>query len=381
VKAYFRLLRCHFFGGLIIGGAACQTASDDHSVGRNSSRLMEREHPAVFLYPKAAAPDSVPFVRAPRAGVFLANGMLVLENQDALLLIDSTGMLVRRVGRRGSGPGEFTDVSTVFTTDTGFGVSTLSQAKISLFSESGDFQRDIRLDNGSMAATTQWMNGVGPVVGAPEDNQEGARFVIMDQLGRQIRRIDGPPPQSLITVPVQLPSNRTSSVSLNNLGGCSRATVWGTVNGTLYYAEQLQGQLAAIDSAGERRVVYRTTLRGSMTAEVREYVSTSLSMLAVTAENIGRVLDDLGEKGATLPFAWSEIVSDPTGSLWLRLAYCDGNDGRSFRWEMVDTNGVFRRTLQTKLSIVAARGSRVAATELDSLSVPHVIVFDVSRAR
>jgi hypothetical protein len=66
-----------------------------------------------------------------------------------IFLFDSTGQLVRRIGRQGAGPGEFSSVNgMVPLADTGIAVLDAQNARISFFGASGDFRTSVPVPSG-----------------------------------------------------------------------------------------------------------------------------------------------------------------------------------------------------------------------------------------
>jgi 6-bladed beta-propeller len=68
---------------------------------------------------------------------------------NSILLFASNGKLVRRIGRKGSGPGEFTsDGGMVVLPDSGLAIWDAQNARVSFFSSSGDFRTSWRTPTG-----------------------------------------------------------------------------------------------------------------------------------------------------------------------------------------------------------------------------------------
>ena len=73
--------------------------------------------------------------------IFLGNGGLALANTGTseVLLFAGDGSLARRLGGQGEGPGEFSEVTTLLATDSGFLAYDARLARLNEFSDSGEF--------------------------------------------------------------------------------------------------------------------------------------------------------------------------------------------------------------------------------------------------
>ena len=82
--------------------------------------------------------------------VDMANRLWVYDYQGRrLFLFDSTGRLVRRIGRQGAGPGEFAQGNgMVALADTGIAFLDAQNSRISFFTSSGDFRTSIPVPSG-----------------------------------------------------------------------------------------------------------------------------------------------------------------------------------------------------------------------------------------
>ncbi len=86
--------------------------------------------------------------------LFLDGGGLAVANAGAMevLLLAGDGSLARRVGRQGEGPGEFMEVTSLVKTTTGFLVYDARLARITEFTEAGDFVTSGALSSQSRVA-------------------------------------------------------------------------------------------------------------------------------------------------------------------------------------------------------------------------------------
>jgi hypothetical protein len=90
--------------------------------------------------------------------------------------------------------------------------------------------------------------------------------------------------------------------------------------------------------------------------------------------------EQIGGVGDPLPSAWMQIVPDPTGRLWLRVAECFRHPDPRV-WEIIDTSGtlVARVEIPRSSRLIAVRGDRALIVRSDSLGVEHVESFRVGR--
>jgi hypothetical protein len=135
-------------------------------------------------------------------------------------------------------------------------------------------------------------------------------------------------------------------------------------------------ELVAIGVDGSRRAIHRATNPPRVTRAMRD----GLAGLRVAMDSTRPAAEQIGGVGDPLPSAWMQIVPDPTGRLWLRVAECFRHPDPRV-WEIIDTSGtlVARVEIPRSSRLIAVRGDRALIVRSDSLGVEHVESFRVGR--
>ena len=139
----FTMLAC---AGLIAwaltGGAA-----------RAQDRPLAADFEEVYRAGGLSAPEWAQFVDPTRMGFDAAGNLYVLDDEASrVVVIDADGALVRTVGRKGEGPGEFQIPSDlVVWRDGRFGVVDMGHAAYQLFGPDGEFERFVRMSSSTGA--------------------------------------------------------------------------------------------------------------------------------------------------------------------------------------------------------------------------------------
>jgi 6-bladed beta-propeller protein len=152
-----------------------------------------------------------------------ANRLWVWDYQaKRLFLFDSAGTLVRRIGRQGAGPGEFSQGNgMVALADTGIAILDASNARISFFTANGDFRTSLPVPsgfstgNGLMTDRSQALYLRRPVTPAREGE-------ILGRMGLVRLKADGAFGDSL--APVDLPVNRDTYLAISPDGNGKSST-------------------------------------------------------------------------------------------------------------------------------------------------------------
>lgn len=152
-----------------------------------------------------------------------ANRLWVYDYQGRrLFLFDSTGTLVRRIGRQGAGPGEFAQGNgMVALADTGIAFLDSQNARISFFTASGDFRTSVPVpsgfstSNGLMTDRSHRLYLRRPVTPAREGE-------ILGRMGLVRLEPDGTFGDSL--VPVDLPVTRDTYLAVSPDGNGRSST-------------------------------------------------------------------------------------------------------------------------------------------------------------
>ena len=121
------------------------TARIDGGVPVSALRSMD-----IVMRIAPAVDDTSLFTEVADFEVDVANRIWVYDYQGRrMFLFDSAGALVRRIGRQGSGPGEFASGNGIVAlTDTGIAILDAQNARISFFSANGDFRTSFPVPSG-----------------------------------------------------------------------------------------------------------------------------------------------------------------------------------------------------------------------------------------
>jgi len=174
-----------------------------------------------------AMDDTSLFTEVTDFEVDVANRIWVYDYQGRrMLLFDSAGTLVRRIGRQGSGPGEFASGNGIVAlTDTGIAMLDAQNARVSFFAANGDFRTSFTVPsgfsttNGLMTDRAHTLYLVRPVTPAREGE-------ILGRMGLVRLKPDGSFGDSL--APPDLPVQREVyvAVSPDGKGQSSRSSTY-----------------------------------------------------------------------------------------------------------------------------------------------------------
>ena len=106
-------------------------------------RPLAADFEEVYRVGGLAAPEWAQFTSSPRMGFDAAGNLYVLDTQASqVVIIDPEGGLVRSVGRKGEGPGEFkTARDIVVWRDGRFGIVDTGHGAYQLFTPHGELER------------------------------------------------------------------------------------------------------------------------------------------------------------------------------------------------------------------------------------------------
>jgi len=172
-----------------------------------------------------APDDTTLFAEVSEIDVDAANRIWLFDYQsNRLFLFDSTGKLVRRIGRQGQGPGEFASGSGLVTLpDTGAAIWDARNARISFFTSNGDFRTSWPTPSGFFTSNALYIDSSGNMylrrpVTAPRAGE------ILGRMGLVRLRAGGAFGDSL--VPVDLPVERDLFIAVSSDGGSRSSTTW-----------------------------------------------------------------------------------------------------------------------------------------------------------
>ena len=176
---------------LAIAAGACSDVPDDTL---DTDRPLTAEFVEVFRVGDMDPPDWAQFGTPPSLG-FDGRGNLFVLNPDAAVVavLDRNGGLVRTLGRRGEGPGEFTGPDDIYVWRDGtVVVADRGSGTYVVFAPDGSFDRQVNMSAGHVAdyGMMAFRSGARPHPGAVALVAHGMSNVVQEQF----RRIESPNP-------------------------------------------------------------------------------------------------------------------------------------------------------------------------------------------
>lgn len=171
------------------------------------------------------ADDTSLFAEVSEIDIDAADRVWLFDPQsNRLFLFDSTGALVRRIGRQGQGPGEFATGSGLVTLpDTGAAIWDARNARISFFAANGAFRTSWPVPSGFYTNNGLYIDSAGALylrrpITVPREGEILGRMGLV-RLGDGGKFADS-------LVPVDLPVQRDLFVAVSTDGGSRSSTSW-----------------------------------------------------------------------------------------------------------------------------------------------------------
>ena len=315
--------------------------------------------------------------------LLLENGGLAVANTGAseVLLLAGDGSLTERVGRRGEGPGEFSEITTLLASDAGFLAYDARLARLNEFSEDGEFLVSWPLSAGSAIVDLK------PLA----RDAAGTMLAILGQLRRFL-----PEGMKRDTTPLllfadietdpdtlgMLPSTDWSYGSLPG-GGVMRDETW-------FGRDIVAAGFRDRALLGDNDVLNLSvrTADGSVTRRI----SGSAGGWPVTSEEIETSrTEELARRGPDVSDSYMEFVENapyrethpafhsavlgPGEMVWLGLAARPGEETR--RWLVIGSDGRPRGwlNLPAEASVLAVDPDRFAVLQRDALDEEEVRLY------
>jgi hypothetical protein len=351
------------------------------------------------------APDDTSlFSEVGEIEVDAANRVWLFDYQaNRLFIFDSTGALVRRIGRQGQGPGEFASGSgMVAMPDTGIAIWDARNARVSFFTSSGDFRSSWPLPSGFFTSNGLYIDSAGSLylrrpVTAPREGE------ILGRMGL-VRLADG----GVFTdslVPVDIPVERETYVAVSSDGGSRSSTAfryapnyyWDYHPGGFFVAAHGGRYELILERKNAKPVVIRRTatpvpLLPDEKTEEKEYITWSMRQTQPSWTWTGGDLPD-----AKAPLTGVTVTRD--GNIWARVTTAselipndelppqkeNGPPLRRYRtpivYEVYSPAGRFlgRVPLPPRTTMFQADGDFIWGIMRDQDDLPSIVRFRLSR--
>jgi hypothetical protein len=296
----------------------------------------------------------------------------------AVIVLSPEGRIVRRIGRRGQGPGEFANVSGVQVLQgDSLQVYDIQQDRLTVFAPDGDevaYTMDMS-ESGGTASDIQRVPGTDRLVAVyrrPFNAQENSSaddhrkdVVRVLTLGRRVLRdslLVYPSPDALV-----LRAGGAVSVTSDPFG--RKAVVRVGPDGRVYhaYTDTLAIRVTTLDGKPSGGFALRN------------------EALEVTDDDIARAVDALGPRGARFRAtveraarrswpAMGTFVVDDRGRVWISRPAPEGQPAELLVYHP-DGRFVGSATLPAGSTVLRVAGSRVFAVQVDELDVPRVVAY------
>jgi hypothetical protein len=380
---------------LIVSSFACNSDSPETApytaIDSAGVRIIESTHPAWRSHPPRIDPQ--PYLKIGQEierpnqfgsvidGVLMANGLIAVADIMAaqVLIFDSLGKQVRKLGGKGRGPAEFQLLAAIFDFP-GDSVAAADQllSKTVIFSLSNDHSRSIQ--NSVQGNYVPFgLLGRGPFLlfnpgQFRRDLLEGLQWdstniVAMNPADGSTRTVARLPVFQRLIGPT---ASRRSLIP-------AHVSIQAAASNGFYWATSDKYEIAFYDSAGSlrrilRRPVSPRTVNDSLIAVHEEALLDQVRRFEGEARvpNYRRDFDE-GEHGPTVPLFGKAFV-DQDQRLWISESTWPSLDFRPSRWSLFSPEGFWLGDLEVinGLEVLDARGETVLGIWRNELDVQFV---------
>lgn len=357
----------------------------------------------VFRIPGTEIDGDSIFFAVTMPGTFTREGDIVVaitQGEYQVVVLDSLGTGIDVFGRTGRGPREFQRLTHVSANGDTVAAWDWINGRVSLFAgreHVEQFSLPLRrsqmfvglLQDGTAVATPRsYMVGRVPTV--PEDSvSAGDRrpYAFIDRSGDDVATRLGPPDDGSPVLELQ-PTRADVPPGGSHLGsGCLPETFHATQGNEVVVASTRDGILHGLDRQGRLRTLFRTEYRGRVRQDFVDRVERAIEWQEergpVTGASKDTAWQRVGEVGDPLPAAWSAMVTDVRGGVWLERAECpaSGLDPAPTTWEVLDEEWQLRATVEVpgEARVLSVHGDKVLAAITPYGAIPRLALYRVER--
>jgi hypothetical protein len=311
--------------------------------------------------------------------VRLPNGTTVVaeENGPRLHFFDTTGALVRSVGRRGDGPGEFQIPQFVGHTGDTVWVYDYAHSRVTRFDATGALLGTVNLtpplpsalaigdlDDGSLVLMGQWAS----------DGSRMTQGLVRDSVA-VVRYANGMRSDTIAVIPGREYVRRADEtgrmvMSTAVFGRRASAVTW---NGQIVLGTQIDRSLRVVGMDGRDRLVLRWPGRdlGLADTELSEWVENQVAAARSDQREGLRVVLESSPRPERRP-AYGRLLASRSGELW--VSEYSAPDVEPASWDVFSRDGVWlgRVPDPEHLRVLDVGSDWILVARLDSLGVEHL---------
>lgn len=329
----------------------------------------------------------------------LPRGELVVADRDTrdLRIFDSTGKVVGRVGRKGSGPGEFQALAWVGVDQSGgMAAYDFSLRRLSRFSANGTLDQVVSLESVPVGSVLgQFEDGsllFSRRIGLPAENdlEKLSTGLVRDSIGLLLIWPDGSSSPGVGEFP------GTQSIRAVGKGRIAMSpapfglrTMIAVADSVFYVSTQESWEIHAYHKDGRLRSVFRRrvtpeAVTAAANAEWKRQRDERLERQRASGRSLPPEVQGLDAYEALPDFfpAHGDLRVDRSGNLWVQRYSPFPKEDSVTTWLVLDPDGMILATAELpRLEITEIGTDRVVGVWRDEDGVPHVRAFRMVKNR
>lgn len=265
------------------------------------------------------------------------DGALIVSNAGthSLVFVDTDGVPRRTVGRRGSGPGEFENLTSVRPAEGDFVVWDQQLRHLTTFSRDGALRRVVKLEpSGAWRLITAW-NGSAVLVKPPSDESRVRTYAVVDSTGvvAQVWERSGRE-RGVVSYPSRHPVTGAPGRTVAILPACMPETLEVGLDSVVFSIDTAEGTVQQQLNDGSNRIIYRSPYRTRFGPAARQRIEADIH--AAVPETVASALRRAGYPDGYLPVWQRAMAGDDL--IFLERATCaPGTHSRT--WDVITRNG------------------------------------------